>query len=349
MNFKYFDRLLTEAAYDDIKVIGKDAELDGNSVHIIGMTLKDEKAYVYGLELKKTSDEEEDCIQAGRDQTRRQEFKDNCANESDIAFMRIREFHSNGKIYETAGASSSLIEKHNMAETMLLFLSMREKGWKVPEDSPFYEPFWECLYLTVVELRDEVEALPDWDKNLEIVVDHHSKTVILEIPCMLTCSEAPVIPFCLADGTQAECYINKVCPEDIWADHERRFADPEYIKRMSAYVSEQELQEMKAHVEEALIRVCPRGKCFMLVEYECSADVSVNFYAASYLNSKPQVQEGSATSLLMTHRPDAENGTHGLKLRGCIIQTPVERDAVSLDAELFSYTELVKQYTEKVY
>ena len=50
MNFKHFDRLLMEASYDEVKVIGRDVELDGHYAHIIGMTLKDKRAFVYALE-----------------------------------------------------------------------------------------------------------------------------------------------------------------------------------------------------------------------------------------------------------------------------------------------------------
>ena len=45
MNFKHFDRLITKASYDEIKVIGRDVELDGHYAHIIGMTLKDRQAF----------------------------------------------------------------------------------------------------------------------------------------------------------------------------------------------------------------------------------------------------------------------------------------------------------------
>lgn len=349
MNFKHFDRLLMEASYDEVKVIGRDVELDGHYAHIIGMTLKDKQAFVYALELVEHSDAVEEIFQSVTDKTHRQQMKDSYENEKNIAFLRVREFHSNGKVYAVAGGNSSIIENYNMAENMLFYLKMRENGWKMPEESPLYTSDWECLQMSVIKLRDEMEELPDWGMDLEVVKDSHSKTELLEIPVILTCGENPVISFNLGDGTQAECYINKICLKDVWADHERRFTDEEYINRVLEHVSVEEFQKMKEQCEEALLADCPRGKCYMLVEYECSTDVAVNFYATSYLDSKPQVHSGSATSLLIMHRPDATKGTHGLKLRGCVIQTPIEPDVTYLEAELFSYTEIVKQYTEKVY
>lgn len=52
MNFKQFDRLVMEASYDEVKVIGRDVELDDHYAHIIGMTLKEKQAFVYAYLLK---------------------------------------------------------------------------------------------------------------------------------------------------------------------------------------------------------------------------------------------------------------------------------------------------------
>lgn len=53
--------------------------------------------------------------------------------------------------------------------------------------------------------------------------------------------------------------------------------------------------------------------------------------------------KGSATSVLMMVKPDAETGSHGLKLRACVIQTPVEPGTERVEAELFSYTETIEK------
>ena len=95
-----------EGTYDEVKVIGRDVELDGHYAHIIGMTLKDKQAFVYVLELVEHSDEEEEIFQSVTDKTHRQQMKNSYENEKDIAFLRVREFHSNGKVYAVAGESS---------------------------------------------------------------------------------------------------------------------------------------------------------------------------------------------------------------------------------------------------
>lgn len=108
MNFEHFDRMIMKASYDDVKVIGRDVELDGRCAHIIGMTLKDKQAFVYTLELQEHPSTEEEIFQSIADKTHRQQMKDSYGNEKNIAFLRIREFHSNGKVYEVAGANSSI-------------------------------------------------------------------------------------------------------------------------------------------------------------------------------------------------------------------------------------------------
>lgn len=349
MNFRHLDRMIKAASYDEIKIIGKDVELDGHLAHIIGMTLKDKKAFVYGLELLEHYDDTEENFCALADETHRKQMINNCNNEKNIVFLRVREFRSGGKVYEVAGADSSVTQNYNMAEHILFYLKIRECGWEIPGKSPLYTQNWENLQLSAIELKDEMEELPDWMTDLEIVTDSHSKTEVLEIPVTLTCGEQPAVSFKLKDGTQAECYINKICLSDVWADFEHRFEDEEYQKKVLKHISVTEFQKMKVDCEEALLAECPRGRCYILVEYECSADVALNFYAASYLDSKPQVHSGKASSLLIMHRPDKEVGLHGLKLRGCIIQTPVSTDTTELEAELFSYTEIVKQDVRKIY
>lgn len=48
MNFKHLDRLIMASFYDEIKVIGRDVNPDGHYAHIIGLTLKEKHAFVYG-------------------------------------------------------------------------------------------------------------------------------------------------------------------------------------------------------------------------------------------------------------------------------------------------------------
>ncbi len=50
--------------------------------------------------------------------------------------------------------------------------------------------------------------------------------------------------------------------------------------------------------------------------------------------------------MMMTLRPDEPTGTHGLTLRGCIIQTPVKPDIREITAELLYFLETVPEREE---
>lgn len=135
---------------------------------------------------------------------------------------------------------------------------------------------------------------------------------------------------------------------DIWEKQEKKFSDSAYREKMLQHVSEEELERMKQHFFEVLEEHCPKGKCYMTIEYECSEDVSLNFYDREYLDTLPKPNKGSASALLMSVKPEKETGEHGYKLRGGVIQKPLDRNVKKMDAELFSYVETVQKKIEKL-
>lgn len=113
-------------------------------------------------------------------------------------------------------------------------------------------------------------------------------------------------------------------------------------------MSEEEFEQRKKQFWEILEEHCPKGKHYLAVEYECSEDISLNFYEKEYLDTIPKPREGSASSIFMCIKPEKEEGIHGYKLRGCVIQKPLDGDVHSLEAELFSYSELVQKRVEEL-
>ena len=88
--------------------------------------------------------------------------------------------------------------------------------------------------------------------------------------------------------------------------------------------------------------------CYIGIEYECSKEIQLQFYSKEFLKSVPETHGGSSTFLLMRVKPDKKIGTHGLPLRGCVIQTPVSPDTTIIPAELFSYLEKAEGWEEIV-
>ncbi len=353
MNYAYFDLLFTKSKYDEIKVIGKEVERDGVFYHVMGMTLKDKKATLHVLEYNSTREEERDeydlCEEEllprvrPREQTPRERMKESARQRERSMFLHLREIKNNGASIELSGGQSGVLRNSDYGEAYLLFYVMRQAGWSLTEESVFYEMNWEALSLTECELREEYEYLPDLDGQLEISYDVMPTECVLEMPVMLEVGQEATLSFSMTDGQSAECYINKVYTMDMWAEEEKRFSSKEYRERMLAHVSEEELEQMIQHFFETLAESCPRGQHYMVVEYECTRDVALRFYDKDYLDTVPQPKAGSASSLMMIAKPEETLGSHGLKLQGCVIQTPLPPETKRLAAELFSYCERVKK------
>lgn len=346
MNFNYFYKLHERTDFDEIKVIGKEVEKEGRLYYILGMTRKERRASLYVLEMAAdVKKEKEECIPQG---TPRESLKSNMSRKKQSFFMHVRELQCAGKSYEMAGATSGLLKYNDPYETCILFLRMREAGWKVSEESLFYDADWDSLAVTNMELRGDWDSLPEWTENMQVLADIMPEENAIEIPVVLECGKTNVLEFKLADGSTAVCYINKVDTMDVWEEEEKKFADSAYRERMLQHVTQEELEEMQQHLFETLEQQCPRGKCYMVVEYECTKELSLNFFDREYLDTVPTPKKGSAASVLMMYKPDAETGVHGLKLRGCVIQKPLEQEERTLEAELFSYSGKIEKRVEGI-
>ena len=345
MNFEFFDLLYANAQFDEIKVIGKEIQKEEQFYHIIGMTRKEKEAVLYVLELA-------NCLENERffaEKTPRESLKQTMEEQRNGSFfMHIRELYMQGKTYETAGASSGPIKNSDYCEAFLLFLKMREAGWEISEDSLFYTMGWDSFVLTRIELRDEFDSLPNWEDTVEVLINTAPESYAIEQAVQLECGGTPELTFLLNDGTTAHCYINKIYPMDVWAEEEKRFSDPVYREKMLQHISEEELEQMKRHLFEVLEEQCPRGCCYMVVEYECTEEISLNFYDSVYLDTVEKPKGGSASALFMRVKPDEKTGMHGLPLCGCVIQTPIGAEVKALQAELFSYSKRIEKRIEQL-
>lgn len=345
MNFEIFNHFYQESQYDEIKVIGKEGQKEGKPYHIIGMTLKEKQAHLYVMELTESCEEREPW----REKTPRESMKESMESDRNASFfMHIREFRSKDMVYETAGATCGAIDQGNFGEAYMLFAKMYEAGWKITEESPFIDIPWERVALTNIELRGEYDSLPMWEEPMEVLVWQIPVNAAIEKSIILECGKNGEIEFTLKAGNSAICYINKVELMDVWAEQEKKFSDTAYREKMLQHVSEDELEQMKQQFFKVLEEHCPKGKHYMVVEYECSEDVSLNFYDKEYLDTIPKPREGSASSILMRVKPEKEIGKHGYKLRGSVIQKPLSGDVKRLEAELFSYSEMAKKEIEKL-
>jgi len=344
MNYQYFQYLYHQSLYDEIKIIGKDIKRDEGWYHILGMTLKEKKASLCVIEMMDFTLEEE-C--GPEDHTPRNSMKRRIeAQRRESLFLRIRELKNENFTCRIAGASSGPIRHSDYGEIYFMFLRMVEAGWKLPEDSVFYDIEWDSYVITNVELEGEYDHLPEWTEEMQALVYAKQQGGMIEQPVLLECGKTKELEFSLSDGTLAHCYINKVFVFNMWEEQEKKFADSEYRARILQRISEEEFEEMKKNCFETLQEQCPKDLCYVALYYECDRELSLNFYDTEYLNTIPKPKEGSCSSMAVMIRPEQKTGEHGLPLKGAVFQKPVPKDTVSLEVELFSYSKKIEQIIE---
>ncbi|MBE5955828.1 MAG: hypothetical protein E7253_05190 [Lachnospiraceae bacterium] len=347
MNYQYFQHLYRQSLYDEIKIIGKDIKRDEGWYHILGMTLKNKQAFLCVIEMMDYTWEEEECCL--EDRTPRHSMKHHMETQRrESLFLRIRELQCKDYTCRIAGASSGSIKHSDYGEAYFMFLRMVEAGWKLSEESVFYDMEWDSCSITNVELEGEYDHLPEWTEDMQALVYTKQQGGIIEQPVLLECGKTKELEFSLSDGTPAHCYINKVFVFNMWEEQEKKFADPNYKARILEHISEEEFEEMKKNCFKALEEQCPKEQCFVAIYYECNPEVNLNFYDTEYLDTIPEPREGSCSSMAVMLRPEQKTGVHGLPLKGAVIQKPVSKDTDSLEAELFSYNKKVEQKIEQL-
>ena len=111
---------------------------------------------------------------------------------------------------------------------------------------------------------------------------------------------------------------------------------------------EEELEEIKKNCFEALEEHCPKGHYYMALYYECDKNLILDFYDKEYLDTIPEPREGSCSAMAVMMKPEQKTGIHGLELKGAVIQKPVSKDTVCVEAELFSWRKKIEQQAEQL-
>lgn len=337
MDFSY----LTNAhqAWKQVLVIGRTIEREGKRYHIVGMTLNTEDtAFLYILE---------PFSEPARPKRRgaknhRTSLKDQ--ENGNSTYLDCRALRLGKRLLGAQGGQGGPLRfSTDDYQTIELFFRMIDAGWTVPDW--LRETEWEDLSLTTLYFSG-VKRLPKYTKETPLTLIHRDppRRHILEKTVALTIGKSRSFSFTDHNGEEVWCHINKVSLIDVWEDTARQFEDPRYTKK----VTPGQLQEIKEHTRQALSESCPKGMCYIGIEYECSKDYQLQFYAKEYLSSRPKASSGSASFLLMRLKPDKKTGTHGLPLRGAVIDTPFAPDTVKIPAELFLYYEKPVDWEEQI-
>ena len=333
MNFSLLEN--SHSKWRDILVIGKTAERDGRKCHIIGITLSDE-AKLYMIEPYM---EPESRNRKGPRNHRRM-LKEHESHE--YSYLHCSDFCLGGEHLKIQGGMGSPMYSDNYG-MFQLFFDMMSAGWTIPQWLKDMD--WDNLMLLTLNMAD-VEKLPGFTPQMPITITHSPNPIQHIIEKTVTLNTGKTHSFCFMDhhGDEVFCHINSVALIDVWKNTEEEWKDPKLAERFSP----EQLKEAAKHRHDALEQCCPKGMCYIGIEYECSKNYDLPFHSRQYLKSRPEIHQGSSHFLMMHLKPRQETGTHGLPLKGCVIQTPVPPDTTQIPAELFLYHEKADEWTETI-
>lgn len=333
MNFSFLESF--HSKWQDILVIGKTTERDGRKCHIIGMTLSDEtKLYIIEPYMESKSRNRK----GPRNHRRLLKEDENC----DYSYLHCSDLCLGSEHLNIQGGTGSPMNFNDYG-MFQLFFDMMSAGWTVPEWLKDMD--WDNFMLLTLDIAD-VKKLPVFTPQMPITITHRPDPIQHIIEKTVTLNTGKSHSFCFLDchGDEVFCHINSITLIDVWKNTEEQLNNPKLAEKLSP----EQLKEAAKHSYDALKQCCPKGMCYIGVEYECSKNYDLTFFSKQYLKSRPESHSGSSHFFMMRLKPDQETGTHGLPLKGCVIQTPVPPDTTRIPAELFLYYERTDAWTETI-
>lgn len=326
---------------EEIKVIGKNAIVDGVVCNIMGLVR-------HGREMRLLMLQYDESFRQKIEQSEAEELPDApVMPESNRMFLRGQTtepknpFRSVLKVF--IGESEFKVDFTELRrlgaqdwEHLLLVARFLENGWQ-PDGIDHQDV--DLLFLASLKLFGDYNSIPEigQDPQLRFVMGPYNVTFQVEKPVELVIGGRYPDKLIFQDavtGVEHWVHINRVYLMDMWEEAERIFSASELREKMAP----DEIDKARQDFEKRLAEICPRGMCFPVVEYECEEEISLQFHTRSYLDAKP-VHRNSGMAILS--RPEQPSGVLGFKLKASVIQEPVPANTVKIDAELFQYHRII--------
>ena len=335
MNLQHLQELVNRV--DEVKIIGRTAELMGVIYHVIGLMRYEQRLQLFALrydEKYAASVKEAECLNTPykRPESNREVWSVGPKNRWEDVFHAVRSVTIGDTQWTVKGSSGRRCRLQDWENAVILTEFLRN-GWD-PAGIGLQDI--DSLFLTAIEFVEAYDAIPDFGENPKLLLQSAptSTAGLVELPVTLTVGGDYPEKLWFKDQTTGETYwaqINSVYLHDIWSEMMKNFDDPLYTERFTA----EEIEKAKQDYERHCATVCPRGMCLPAVEYECEEDITLQFYSKAWLEAEPVISN-SATGIIMA-TTDQKLGVSGLKLKIALIQEPVPADTRSIDAELFFF------------
>jgi len=352
MNFEAFASLAGMQQYEEIQIIGKDMVSQGKQVHWIAMLRKEDQAELCMLLQAEEPEKVRKQTRPGHELNR-----ELMSGFVPCVTIDMKTLSIDGMVFECRQSQTGRLNISDL-DSLLLLAKIAGAGWQLPEDHLLFKEDWERIEFRRVQFHCPCKQLPELaHAKLKAVWNQSLRRYLIEKPVRLTVGGekdqkyGTQIAFTVQDGEgmvqDGICYINKVRLEDPWEETEQQFADPKYQKRMLEFMTPEEFASMRQSSCEAMEHVCPRGMYFVVVEYECTLDMNLQFYLSEYLDSEPD-RSGVGVTMMLGIKGQEEQGAHGLRLKSALIQQPVADDVKEVPAELFEAHECLPEWEEEL-
>lgn len=316
----------------EIKIVEKDFSVNVTSYHLAGIYKQNGETKILLLAYNETICEIREEIEALRF-----EF----ANQADIPTFREEERLSIKFEKDFAGiksvscgenccficSSQTSQLSNNEAEHAILLSEFIKSGWNCP---CFADLNPDNIYIISCVLSDCEKT--DFSQKTVIAFRPDNKRYLAEIPLLLNPGESNK-EIKLSDGKII--YIRKISPFDLHKHTEEIFSHEKIINSFSP----KELEEKKKEIDESNEKLCPKGQCFITVEYEAPENISIDIKTVKTLDSRISHSGGAfgiiaSSSLTPTHK--------GYSVKVAAINEPFTPDFKSVEAEIFSYSEKIQ-------
>lgn len=342
MDYKTFQEYQEIYRFDEARIIGKDICTDDGWIHIVSLTRRNHKAYLYVLEQQDGPDEMP-CRE--RSMTHRESMLRHVKENSGSA-LGIKNVKIGRDEFEMQSGNCGNLGQQEYIEAFVFFQQMMAEGWCLSEESPFYSLRWNRMGLAALELAEEYEKLPELFGEISFTARTAHRTHILELPVRLERGGISLQRFSIEEKGEVLFYINRVDVMNPREELMKTFDSPQYREMVLQHWTQEEFEEKRQSMLEMIEAECQEGMGYFAVEYECTADeLSAQIYATELLDSVPEPKNHTSALLLHT-KPEKKTGPHGLRSRCVIVQHPVPLEAEALDAEIFT---VVEAFPEKTY
>lgn len=315
------------------QVLSRSCVLEGQPIGLLGFADVNEGVNLYLLTYA-PHDREPVYMDFDKVQTHREEMRNQYKPKAhDYLFARQVYFGSHA--VPVKSSQGNALGTGQMGSDWILSEALRQ-GWdyKLFED---YNLMDLCLTTMTLDLKfEELEGLLS-KEPIRLERDETLKTYLIEASFDLPVGGKLKEPVTLnlsdyTEHLEEVIVLNGIELRDMWKDFEAIYE----VHRTRGTFTEAELNAFILENERNFEKYCPRGMCFPVVSYEAQPEISIQCYAAAYLETEVRrVYESGASSMGILLKTDGELGKRGLPLKNDVIQYALSPQTQQLKFDVF--------------